>query len=187
MSSPMNNFCWALSPISRSLNSRSKLSIISACFVVSTYTLRLFGLFPEPGSPMLLPLFLILNTTGTAAGIGALIISGSMMSDVVEASEEQTGRREEGLFFAGTLFMQKTATGLGILVAGLLLSLAAFPEKAIVGQVPADALDAMTLYFILTTLVLGAIATAVFLRFPFGEAEHDARVAKLAVASAQKG
>ena len=102
-------------------------------------------------------------------------------------SEEQTGRREEGLFFAGTLFMQKTATGLGILVTGLLLSLAAFPEKAAVGQVQGDVLDAMNLYFILTTLMLSAIATAVFLRFPFGQAEHDARVAALAVASAQKG
>ncbi len=177
---------FVVTPMARALGkvrAAAILSIISACFVVSSYTLRLLGLFPEPGSPMLLPMFLLLNTIGTAAGIGALIISGSMMSDVVEASEEQTGRREEGLFFAGTLFMQKTATGLGILVAGLLLSLADFPEKATVGQVPAAVLDAMNLYFILTTLALGAIATTVFLRFPFGQAEHDARVAKLAVAS----
>ena len=177
---------FVVTPLARAMGkvrAAAMLTIISAAFVVSSYVLRLLGLFPEPGSPVLLPVFLLLNTTGTAAGIGALIISGSMMSDVVEASEEQTGRREEGLFFAGTLFMQKTATGIGILFTGVLLSLAAFPEKAIVGQVPETVIDAMNLYFILTTLVLSTIATAVFLRFPFGQAEHDARVAKLAVAS----
>jgi len=177
---------FMVTPLARAMGkvrAAAMLAIVSALFVVSTYTLRLVGLFPDVGTPALLPVFLLLNTLGTAAGIGSLIIGASMMSDVVEASEEVTGRREEGLFFAGALFMQKTATGIGIFVTGLLLQAAEFPERAAVGAVPVAAIDRMTLYFIVTTLVLAAASALVFVRFPFGEAEHRARVAKLAVAA----
>ncbi len=169
------------------VRSSAALALLSAIFVSSTYTLRLLGLFPEPGSPMLLPAFLVLNTIGTALGIGALMIGASMMSDVVEASEERTGRREEGLFFSGALFMQKASTAMGIWIASRVLEFANFPEKATPGQVPTEILDHYTLLFIVVTLTLGTMAALVSLRFPFGQAEHDARVAALAVASAEKG
>jgi GPH family glycoside/pentoside/hexuronide:cation symporter len=177
---------FAVMPVARATGkpqAAAMFTIVSALFTCSTYALRLMGLFPEIGSPALLPLFLFLNTTGTAAGIGALMIGASMMSDVVEASEERTDRREEGLFFAGALFMQKTATGFGILIAGQLLALADFPEKAVAGTVPLAAIDRYTLYFIIATLVLSAASAWACLKFPFGEAEHEARLAKLAVAS----
>ena len=159
------------------------LAVGSALFVCASYVLRLYGIFPEIGSPMLLPVFLGFNTTGTALGIGALMIGASMMSDVVEASEEQTGRREEGLFFAGTLLMQKASTALGIGIAGQILQWAQFPANAIAGKVPVAVLDSYTLAFVLVTLTFGTLSALAIRRFPFGEAEHRARVAKLAVAS----
>lgn len=160
------------------------LTVTAATFHMTPYALRLLDLFPEPGTPALLPTFLTLNTIGTAAGIGAMILGGSMMSDVVEASEERTGRREEGLFFAGLLFMQKCATGLGIFIAGLILSVAQFPENARPGQVGDSVLDTYTLLLILVTGTLAVLAALAFTRFPFGRAEHEARLAKLAVAAA---
>jgi glycoside/pentoside/hexuronide:cation symporter, GPH family len=177
---------FIVTPVARALGkvrAAAMLTLVSALFVCSTYTLRLLGLFPEIGSPVLFPLFLLLNTTGTAAGIGSLIIGASMMSDVVEDSEAKTGRREEGLFFAGALFMQKTATGIGIFVVGLILAAAAFPEKAKAGQVPIAIIDRLTLLFVVATIGLSVITALAFLRFPFGETEHNARLAKLAVAS----
>ncbi|MFZ4747392.1 MAG: MFS transporter [Sphingomonas sp.] len=177
---------FTVMPVARAMGkpqAAAMFTVVSALFVCSSYTLRLMGWFPEVGSPALLPLFMLLNTTGSAAGIGALMIGASMMSDVVEASEERTGRREEGLFFAGALFMQKTATGFGILIAGQLLALADFPEKAVAGAVPLAAIDRYTLYFVIATLVLAAASAWACLKFPFGEAEHNARLAKLAVAS----
>jgi GPH family glycoside/pentoside/hexuronide:cation symporter len=110
-----------------------------------------------------------------------------MMSDVVEDSQERTGRREEGLFFAGALFMQKCASGLGILMTGWILSLAEFPAKAIKGSVPAEVLDRYTLMFVVVTMTIACLSALVSLRFPFGQAEHEARLAKLAVASAESG
>ena len=161
------------------------LAFVSALFISSTYALRLLGLFPDGGSPLLLPAFLLLNTLGTGLGIGALMIGASMMSDVVEDAEERTGRREEGLFFSGALLMQKASTGLGIFIAGWILSIAQFPEKAVPGTVPVEILDRYTLLFVIVTLTLGTCAALVTLRFPFGQAEHDARVAKLAVAEGE--
>lgn len=161
------------------------LSVTAAVFSTSTYIMRLVGVFPEPGTPMLLPVFLLINTIGTAAGIGAMILGASMMSDVVEASEERTGRREEGLFFAGLLFVQKCATGLGIFISGLILSVAGFPPNARAGAVAESVLDTYTLLMVAVTLVLAALAAFTFSRFPFGKAEHDARLAKLAVAAGQ--
>lgn len=181
---------FTLSPIAKALGkvrAAALLMIVSAIFTVSTYSLRLLGLFPAAGSPELLPLFLILNTLGTAAGVGSTIVGGSMMSDVVEASEEKTGRREEGLFFAGALFMQKCATGIGIFVTGLILTAAQFPERAVPGHVAQAALDRLTLLFVITTLVISTISALIFLSFPFGEAEHKARLATLAVTSGEKG
>ena len=181
---------FIVTPIAKALGkmrAAALLTMVSAMFVVSTYSLRLLGLFPDVGSPMLLPMFLLLNTIGTAAGVAGMIIGASMMSDVVEASEEETGRREEGLFFSGALFMQKCASGLGILITGWILSAAQFPEAAVPGKVDVAALDRYTLLFIIATLALSAVSAWAFLRFPFGQAEHDARIAALAVASAQKG
>lgn len=181
---------FVVTPISRALGKVRAAALMTVCgtaFVCSSYILRLLGLFPEVGDPLLLPAFLLLNTTGTALGAGALIITASMMSDVTEAAEEATGRREEGLFFAGALFMQKTASGLGIFAVGLLLAAAQFPEKAIAGNVDAVVLDRLTLYFVVATMVLASIAALVVSRFPFGQAEHDARVARLALAAHEKG
>lgn len=162
------------------------LTVTGAVVNMMPYILRLLGLFPAPGSPELLPAFMALVTIGTAMGIGAMIIGASMMSDVVEASEEATGRREEGLFFAGALFMQKCSGGVGIFVTGLILSAAKFPANARPGSVPEPIIDHYTLIFAGVTIVVAACAAAVFLRFPFGRTEHEARLAKLAVAASER-
>ncbi|NNM78213.1 MFS transporter [Sphingomonas sp. ID1715] len=163
------------------------LTVLGATVNMAPYALRLAGRFPEPGSPNLLPVFLAFVAIGTAMGVGAMILGASMMSDVVEASEERTGRREEGLFFAGALFMQKCSGGVGIFVTGLILSAAQFPAKARPGAVPEPVIDHYTSYFIAVTMTLATAAALTFLRFPFGKAEHDARLAKLAVAADESG
>ncbi len=178
---------FVVTPISRALGkvrAAAIMTVTGAAFVCTSYLLRYLGLMPPVGSPALLPTFLFFNTIGTALGAGALIVTASMMSDITEASQEKTGRREEGLFFSGALFMQKTASGLGIFFVGLLLAAAQFPEKAVGGGVPDDILDRMNLYFVLATMTLSIAAAVIVSRFPFGQAEHDARVARL---MAQKG
>ncbi|MFX8164733.1 MFS transporter, partial [Acinetobacter baumannii] len=84
---------------------------------VSPYVLRLAGWFPEPGSPLLLPVLLTIFAANTACGVSAFILGAAMLSDVVEESEVRTGKRSEGVFFAGGFFVQKLVGGLGIFMA----------------------------------------------------------------------
>jgi len=160
---------------------------VAAALIVAPYLLRLADLFPSPGSPQLLPSFLAFACISTAMSVAAFMTGASMMSDVVEASEETTGRREEGLFFAGALFMQKCSSGIGIMITGLILSLAAFPDGARAGAVPDAVLDRLTILFCAVYLALVWASALLVLRFPFGKVEHDARLAKLAVAATEKG
>lgn len=179
-----------IGPIAHRLGKKgaaAALILVGAALNMTPYVLRLLDAFPEPNTPALLPTFLALNTSGTALGIGAMILGASMMSDVVEASEERTGRREEGLFFAGALFMQKCSGGVGIFLTGLILSAAGFPADAMAGRVPQGVIDSYTMLYLAVTAVIACCAAWAFLRFPFGRAEHEARLAKLAVAAAESG
>ena len=151
---------------------------------MAPYILRLFGAFPEPGNPALLPLYFGFIIASNALIVSGFILGASMMADVVEESEARTGRRSEGVFFAGSFFVQKCTSGIGIFIAGAMLGLAHFPAKATPGGVPVATIDRLTLIYIVIYLTLGAIAALCFTRFPFGRAEHEARIARM-VASAE--
>jgi GPH family glycoside/pentoside/hexuronide:cation symporter len=84
------------------------------------------------------------------------------------------------VFVAGSIFVQKCASGSGIFLAGALLSLAAFPANAKPGAVPEAILDRLTILAILVGLGLSWGAAFLYSRFPFEKADHDARVRRLA-------
>ena len=150
----------------------------NALLVVLPYVLRLAGWFPANGSPYLLPILLTLFVVNTACGVGAFILGAAMMSDVVEESEARTGRRSEGVFFAGSFFVQKMVGGLGIFMASMILWFAAFPAAAKPGQVPAAVIDRLTIVFIVLMLTFYTLAAITYSRFPFGRKEHEARLAR---------
>lgn len=147
------------------------------------YWLRLLGLFPHVGDPVLVPLLFFFFMVGTASNISAFILGASMMADVVEDSEVKTGLRSEGVFFAGSFFVQKCTSGIGILSAGTILAIAGFPKKAVSGLVPVATIDRLTIIYSLVYLAIAIAAALMFRRFPFGRAEHEARLAKLAGAA----
>ncbi len=155
------------------------LSVMSVTLLVTPYILRLLGLFPSPQSPIILPLLLTIFAVNTACGVSAFIIGASMLSDVVEESEQRTGRRSEGVFFSGSFFVQKMVGGLGIFMAGAILSIAQFPESAKPGQVPIETVDRLTLIFIVLLTIFYGLAAFMYSRFPFGRADHQARLERM--------
>ena len=157
------------------------LSLAAGVLVAAPYLLRIAGLFPVPGSPLLLPLLLSIFAANTACGVAAFILGAAMLSDVVEDSEVRTGKRSEGVFFAGGFFVQKLVGGLGIFVAGRILAFAEFPASAKPGLVPVATIDRLTVVFLVLELVFYALAAFCYARFPFGRAEHDARLARSGV------
>lgn len=156
-------------------------SFCSASLLVSPYVLRLLGIFPEVGSPLMLPLLLTIFAANVACGVSAFILGAAMLSDVVEDSELRTGKRSEGVFFAGGFFVQKLVGGLGIFMASAILAFAAFPQEAKPGLVPLATIDRLTLVFVVLELTLYGLAGLFYSRFPFGRAEHEARLARAAV------
>mgnify|MGYP003385390294 CR=1 FL=1 len=160
------------------------LSILNVLLLISPYILRLMGAFPLPGSPAMLPILLTIFALNTACGVSAFIIGASMLSDVVEESEMRTGRRSEGVFFSGSFFVQKMVGGLGIFMAGAILSIAQFPAAAKPGEVPIATVDRLTLIFVVLLFVFYGMAAFIYSRFPFGRAEHLARLERMGAQTA---
>ena len=174
--------------VSRRLGKRNGAAWMAAIAVVvglAPYVLRLTGYFPSNGEAATLPIFFLCITLATGLAVAPMILVGSMLADVIEDSEMQTGQRQEGLFFAGNLFMQKCVTGIGTFAAGSLITLVGFPDNAVPGQVDAAVIDRLMLVFtILTALFIGGAVWA-FTRYPLSEADHTERVAVLAARAAE--
>ena len=168
---------------------KAACGFVLSSMIVNTmpYWLRFAGLIPPPGSSWQVPMLFSMFAVGTMLSVSSFILGASMMADVVEDSQMRTGRRNEGVFFAGSFFVQKCTSGIGIAAAGLLLWLAAFPKSATPGRVPIAAVDRLTLLYIVIYAVLAVIAALLFTRFPFGRAEHDARLATMAAAAQLEG
>lgn len=156
------------------------LALGNAILLSSPYFLHYLGLFPTPGARETVALVLMIFCANTVVGVGAFIIGASMLADVVEESERRTGQRNEGVYFAGSFFVQKLVGGLGTWVAGLILKAAAFPANAQPGQVPEATIERLVLIFAFTMLTVYGLGSFAYRRFPFGRAEHEARVAALA-------
>ena len=111
-----------------------------------------------------------------SASIAMMILTSSMMADVVEASQTETGRRSEGLFFAGYFFMQKCAIGIGTFIAGMILTFADFPQAAVAGQVGTAILDRLALFSMLALLIIGITGILVLRHFPISRESHNERL-----------
>lgn len=157
-------------------------ALIGATFWISPFLLRAAGLWPQVGTAEstwpLFTLFFLSNVFN----VSAMISASSMVADVVEASEERTGRRSEGAFFAGNMFMTKCATGLGIFTTGQLLAFAGMPEKAKPGLVPSEVIDTLSLTYAMAVAVFAVCVALVIRQFPITRADHEARLAALAAA-----
>ncbi len=153
--------------------------LLGAALNTSPYWLRMLGVFPEVGESALLPMLFGFFILGTASNVTGFILGASMMADVVEDSEAKTGRRSEGVFFAGSFFVQKCTSGIGIFFAGMILAVAGFPAKATPGTVPVATIDRLTLIYAGLYIALACVSAFFFSRFPFGRVEHEARLARL--------
>ncbi len=160
--------------------------LIALIFWMAPFILRGCDFWPVAGSQVSTIGLYAFSFTATMLSITVMITGSSMMADVVEASEVETGRRAEGLFYAGGLFMQKCATGIGIFVSGLIVSLSGLPEKAVPGRVDIGVLDSLSLTYCSVVAVLAILSAIAFARFPISRADHEARVRLLAQSTAQK-
>jgi GPH family glycoside/pentoside/hexuronide:cation symporter len=121
------------------------LAVFGVTFGPLPIFLRLLGWFPENGAPDLLPILFGHAVLLVTAAVSIGIIVASMIADVVDESELETGKKQEGMFQAAVTFAVKAASGLGGLFAGMALDLIAFPRGTDASVVTPDKVRALGL------------------------------------------
>jgi Na+/melibiose symporter-like transporter len=147
---------------------------------VVSISLRLLGFFPENGSEAL---FWIMLTAGFFETIFFLVFEicwRSMIADLTERMELDTGRRNEGVIASAITFATKCADALGTLIAGILLSLIAFPTETAVGDVPPDIIAKLGLIYgpVVFLIWMGVIVS--ISRYRISRSSHQEMLKQLA-------
>lgn len=106
----------------------------------------------------------------------AFLIPWSMLPDVVELDELNTGQRREGVFYGFMTLAQKICRGLGLFLIGLALQQAGFIER-VAGQPlpkqPPEALEAIRLVTTLLPIALLVISLVLVYFYPITKDVHS--------------
>ena len=113
------------------------------------------------------------------AMIISMIMVGSMIADVTDEHELRTGARQEGLLFSANALIAKASSGLGVLVSGLVIKLAAFPANATTSSVDPQVVHNLGLFTALITLLFGVGMVLGFLPHRLTRERHDAIIEEL--------
>jgi Na+/melibiose symporter-like transporter len=143
-------------------------------------SLRLLGFFPENGSEALFWIMLAAGFFETCLFLVFDICWRSMISDLTEQTELETGRRNEGVISSAITFSAKCADALGTLIAGVLLSLIAFPTETVVGDVPPDIVAKLGLIYgpLIFLIWMGVILS--ISRYRISRSRHQETLEQLA-------
>jgi len=150
------------------------LTIILMSFVLPTI-LRLIGAFPDNQSSLLLPA-LIFSQITTGVGMAIMVVGmGSIMQDIPDNQELQTGKRQEGLIFSFIGLASKTTSGVGHFLAGLTLSLISFPtgENIKLGDIPDDVIFNLGLVYGPSVLIFGLVCFYFFSYYNITRESHE--------------
>lgn len=166
----------------------TRVWITGALLLPLPLTLRLIGFFPSNESDWLLPILMLHGYLDVTIMIMAGILIGSMVADIVEDSQKTTGRRSEGLFFAGQSFANKVVNGFGVFATGIILSIINFPTNAKAGDVPEATLNQLAVIFIVIFVVFYSCAVYILSHYKItrsGHAENLEAVKALAKSGAK--
>jgi GPH family glycoside/pentoside/hexuronide:cation symporter len=155
-------------------------ALIAIVFATGPYFLAMFGWVPSFASNTLLPLLLVLFVIMSAVGIAVGVLSGSMIADVVEHAAVKTGRRNEGTFFAALSLMNKSVSGVGIFLSGIVVSLANFPVHADPATLDPSVIRHLLWVYIPVLMALYTGAIFAFSRYRITREEHQENVRRLA-------
>ena len=166
---------WASRKIGKR-NAAFIFAVLAVFLGVLPYALRLSGLFFENGDPRLLPTYFAIRAVYSMCGVDSAVLVHAMIGDIVDHSNLKIGRRAEGLFHAANSFMQKSVSGIGVFIAGLMLAFVYFPEQALPGDVSQETINALVIAYVpaLVILYLGGARFSYFYRL--GREDHEANI-----------
>ena len=176
---------FVLTPaLTRLLDKRMAVMLPLACWITAVnvpIVLRLLDVpwYPSNESIWVLWIFLGASTVGALSApiIGAN--QNSMLADVADEHELETGIRREGVLYAVRAFSNKATAAFGTLFGGILLSVIDFPENAVRGSVPPETVWNLGLIAGPATSVFSLLALLFYLRYRINRQRHRAIVEQL--------
>lgn len=151
--------------------------------------LRLIDWFPDNGTSELLWSLIIIKFIQGLGIVQALVTLSSMIADIADDHELQTGRRQEGIFFSAISFSNKVTSGAGSMIAGFALTMISWPTGPAIkaaADVPPDTL--IWLGLIYGPIVSGFAVLCVYCmsKYNITRARHAQIVVELQAARARK-
>jgi GPH family glycoside/pentoside/hexuronide:cation symporter len=154
---------------------------MSAAILVNVLPIgmRLLGIFPANGTVLLFWILLVLGVFETVFFLVFDVASSSMMVDITEQAELDTGRRSEGVITSAVTFASKCAYALGTFLGGVTLSLVEFPTETTVGDVAPDTIFDLGLVYGPLILVIFLGSVYAISRYRISRVQHEETIARL--------
>jgi Na+/melibiose symporter-like transporter len=141
--------------------------------------LRILGVLPPSGSKQLLSILSCTVFLGYSGIIMATAMIGAMIADTTDEHELRTGRRQEGLLFSANTLIAKTSTGFGSLVAGALVFVVGFPDRATPDNVDPGVVTRLGAFAALVNLSLGIVGVLLIRRYVLSRQRHTEILSQL--------
>lgn len=169
------------------IGKRDTLLFAVVCFTaqVIPVLLRVTGFFVPNRHPLLFPIIFC----GTVLVIMAIYVANisafSMIADITDENELETGRRQEGIFYSTRTLSSKFTVGFGHLLGGLALDhIILFPkggkEVAQIGAVDADVLWRMGLFVVCMIILCNLLAFIFYKKYAITKEKYEETRNKLA-------
>jgi Na+/melibiose symporter-like transporter len=178
---------WLAPRISLRLGKRNGAILLSFCVILFgalPYLLSLNGMFVPLGSPWLVPALFTIQFFYSLSGTTSMVLVHAMIADVVEEQELKTGHRSEGLFYSAHSFLQKCVSGLGVFLAGLMITAVGLPERANPATLDPSIPRNLILLYVPIFAVATALAAMMLRSYRIDRTSHEATLARLAAMKA---
>ena len=111
--------------------------------------------------------------------VSGFILIGSMVADIVEESQAQTGRRSEGLLNSGPHLAQKTMSAGGILITGIVLSIFGFDVPNPTVETMREPMRKLATAHLVLGMTLPILCTVLISKYTITRDDHAKRVLAL--------
>jgi len=147
----------------------ASMSLFAGVIVV---VLRFLGVLPDNGSSLLLWILIIDGALFAAMEVTRGVIGASLIADILDQHELETGYRQEAMFNAAVVFCIKATSGLGILFGGVILSIIGLPAGADPASVPQETIWRLGLIVGICLPMLHVIPILMIRRYKITRAVH---------------
>ena len=161
---------------------RAAISIGVLAFTIAPAPVfaRLLGLLPPNGTEELYYTILFITVFDIALIVAYQMLAAAMVADIVEENELKTGRRSEGVYFAGISFMRKLAQGMGVLSASFILATASITPGMKPEEASADSIATLGFGYAIILLTLWTLMLISVSFYRISRDDHEKNLQALA-------